>query len=192
MRLGSTTHVQQCINELQDKVLCLGADRLRSQAVRDDSLDHDLPDDPPWPLQEGSVIREAVINHGSLATQRHVLQLCKSKGKGAAAKNQYKGKGKGPTKGLLSEEAKPADPAPSSTSTPTPPTASNACAPWRDQQPSTERQQDQHEAMADPDGPERGAKRPVEREDAEATQNQAEEDEFQEATRYRRGDGHLL
>ena len=47
------------------------------------------------------------------------------------------------------------------------------------------------EAMADPDGPERGAKRPAEPSDPDATRNQDEEDEFQEAARYRRGDGHL-
>jgi hypothetical protein len=47
-------------------------------------------------------------------------------------------------------------------------------------------------AMADSDGPERGAKRPAESHAPDATLNQDEEDELQEAARYRRGDGHLV
>ncbi len=49
--------------------------------------------------------------------------------------------------------------------------------------------------MHDQNGPERGAKRSAPADSSaaqEATENQDREDEFQEAARYRRGDGHLI
>ncbi len=206
---GDTMHVQQCINELQDKYLRLGADRMRTQAVRDDGLEHGLPAEPPWPLQEGSPIRETVINQGSLATQRHILDYCKSKskGKGSTARIQHTGKGKGPSRNVPAAEAVPAGPTASESataagpasspppSTPPPPTTPQQDShgtppPWRSQPPPTkETDPTEHAAMEDPDGPERGSKRPAE--PPESTRNQDEEDEFQEAARYRRGDGHL-
>jgi hypothetical protein len=212
---GDTAHVQQTLNELQDKYLRLGAERRRSRAVQEDLLEHGLSETPPWPLQEGSQVREVVVTQGSLATQRHVLDFCtsKSKGKGSKTAASSTGKGKGPerdvhmdthartppaaTPSASSASSDPSTRRPTATPTaPKPPTAtSTEQPPWRDQAPPSRETAPTAPAastdMADEDGPERGYKRPAEPTHSEATQNQDEEDEFQEAARYRRGDGHL-
>ena len=65
--------------------------------------------------------------------------------------------------------------------------------PWRDRPQTSE---DKSNSMDDADGPERGAKRPADRSDDNENSGLgtatpiAEEDEFEEAARYRRGDGH--
>jgi hypothetical protein len=65
--------------------------------------------------------------------------------------------------------------------------------PWRDKPQTSEVKSNN---MDDADGPERGAKRPVDRSDAPEDSGLGtatpilEEDEFEEAARYRRGDGH--
>ena len=216
---GDTAHVQQTINELQDKYLRLAAKRTRTQAVHDDSLEHGLPNNPPWPLQEGSTIRQTVITQGSLATQRHVVHYCQSKGKGTPANARRTGKGKGHTTDVRAAAATPeANLTDSSTSSSSPSSATPSSAtpsaapptsttpsasdsqqtpPWREPPDPTPAAPAQVQAveMEDHDGPERGAKRPAEAaadvaEEA-APAVRAEEDEFQEAARYGRGDGHL-
>jgi hypothetical protein len=211
---GNTAHSQQLINEFQDKYLRLAAERSRSRPVQEDSLEHGLPEDVPWPLDAGSPIRQTLITQGSIGTQRHVAQYVQSKG------NSAKGKGKGrradtgknseahspgpqdtPAADNPSSENTPAPaattstpPAPSS-STSTPPDTnasqiptpaeSEAAPPWRTADTG------QPSEMEDTHGPERGEKRSAASVDAPAKQ-QGEEDEFQEALRYRRGDGHLV
>ncbi len=194
MRMGDTSHVQQCLNELQYVVLRLGSERHLPQSVLDDNLEHGLDAHPPWPPQEGSLIRETIITRGSLATQRHVQQLCKSKGKGGAGKHQHKGKGKGPSANPRHAEEQPATststPPPSSTPKPSTPSATESAPPWRPRQQNIQEEDDKQNDAMDED-PQRGAKRPADSEPAAGDKAATEEDEFQEAARYRRGDGHL-
>jgi hypothetical protein len=211
---GDNAATQQTLNMLQDRYMRLGMDRRRAQAVQEDSLEHGLSESPPWPLQEGSRVRDAILNQGSLATQRHVLEYCKGKSKGKHSKNTSTGtgKGKGPARDVQAPETAqtatsatpptssatsgPSSRASAATSTAPPPRANTTPSPpWR-RQPSPSRGNaseaaEANSAMEDEDGPERGSKRPATSSPPEATQNQDEEDEFQEAARYRRGDGHL-
>ncbi len=200
---GSTMHVQQCLNELRDKYLRLSASRVRTQAVQEDSLEHGLSEDPPWQPQEGSPIRESLVNHGSLETQRHVSHMLaqknaqhKKQGKGS------KGKGKDSKTDVRAHEASAtgpgaSSPAASSTTAGSTPAQSSMQQPppWRDRPPPIP--EEESNEMGDSDRPARGAKRPAEPtappEDPglSTAGAAAEEDEFQEAARYRRGDGHL-
>jgi regulator of replication initiation timing len=197
---GDTAHVQQTVNEVQDEYLRLSARRTRTQAVKDDSLEHGLPEDPPWQLQEGSSIRESIIMHGSLETQRHVSNMLAQQN--AKRTNHKGGKGKG-------KDIKPDVQAPAASTSVSGASQSDAAAaprgtpahvqaeslpPWRDKPLQTS--EVKSNSMDDADGPERGAKRPADRSEAPEDSGLgtatpiAEEDEFEEAARYRRGDGH--
>jgi hypothetical protein len=197
-RLGSTAHNQQTINEMQDLYLRLASNRTRTQAVQDDSLEDGLPEEVPWPLLGGSPIRQTLVTQGSVGTQRHVATYIQNKG---SAKGKGKGRRSDNGKGtnLHAQDAQSNHTEDNSSqlpaSTPTPPAATTAAptataAPSSSTPPESTVPQDQPNEMADANGPERGAKRPAS--DANANAAQAvEEDEFQEAARYRRGDGHL-
>jgi hypothetical protein len=145
-----------------------------------------------------------------------VLNYCttKSKGKGSKASTSGTGKGKGPARDVRANETDqtvpsappPTSPAPSGTpahaaeanSSSTPPSTATSSTPrpWHSQQPTHRGHAAEASAastaMEDEDGPERGSKRPADSSPPEATQNQDEEDEIQEAAWYRRGDGHLV
>ncbi len=89
--------------------------------------------------------------------------------------------------------------APPTTTTPataasrtTPPASSTPTPPWRENASIREEPQDQPSEMADANGPERGAKRTASSANADDERQQEAEDEWQEAARYRRGDGHLV
>ncbi len=71
-----------------------------------------MPGGPPWQLQEGSRARDVVVAQGSLATQRHILDMCANKRKGKCGKAKHKGKGTG------TQPAQTATTAPASTPTP--------------------------------------------------------------------------
>jgi hypothetical protein len=173
LKLGNTAHAQLVANELQDNILRKASVRVNSNAVEEDLLEHALPEDPPWPLQEGSQVRETVLANSSLETQRKVLEVCKAKGQGKKGKHKSQNKGKGPQlddrADAHRDEERPSPAAPQ----PDPPRV--------DPEPTeTNMQVDQREK--------RTADHLGDRNDRE--RNQDEEDEFQEAARYRRGDGH--
>ncbi len=81
-RLGDEPSAQQTVNLLQDQLIRAESERKNTTAVEDDRLEHGLPPTPPWPLEAGSTVRETVVAHASLSTQRHLVQFLQSKGKG--------------------------------------------------------------------------------------------------------------
>ena len=140
-------------------------------------MEHALPAEPPWPLQEGSLVRDTVLANSPLDTQRKVLEVCKAKGQGKQGKNKYKGKGKGPRRDDQELERLAAQHPPPAAPHPAPPSDAKV-----DQEPSDpDMQIDQREK--------RSADHLGDRDDRE--RNLDEGDAFQEAVRYRRGGGHL-
>jgi hypothetical protein len=142
-------------------------------------------------------VRETVVAHASLSTQRHLVTFLQSKGKGKGSKgtkdNSDGGKGKAPSSSPRTyAEAVSQHPEAASSSRAAQP---DSTPPWHTSTPQTSAAEDASDYMHDQNGPERGAKRFAPTDTSapqEATENQDREDEFQEAARYRRGDGHLI